>query len=167
VDAARKPVKRRLREYLEAAHPAAIDEEVWKGLLARLAPVSESYLRDLLRATGLPFEQPWAGVNQHSFEDLDRSLRELGRVYGQTAAAGDRQRARYIRRLVIGARERARFAARNPRTVPEKKNRKEEMAAWMLVWLENPEVFPAWADARRRVLNETESAGENRGPVIS
>lgn len=51
-------MKRRLREYLEAEHPAAITEEVWKGLLARLAPVSESYLRDLLRSTGLPFEQP-------------------------------------------------------------------------------------------------------------
>ena len=103
MDAARKPVKRRLREYLEAERPAAINEEVWKGLLARLAPVSESYLRDLLRATGLPFEQPWAGVNQHSFEDLERSLRELAQVYAQAAAAGDRQRARYIRRLVIGA----------------------------------------------------------------
>jgi hypothetical protein len=157
VDAARKPVKRRLREYLEAERPSAITEAVWKGLLERLAPVSESYLRDLLRSTGLPFEQPWAGVNQQSFEDLERSLMELGQVYAQAAAAGDRLRARYIRRLVIGAKDRARFAALHPRTTPEKKSRKEEMAAWMLVWLENPEIFPAWVAARKRVLNETES----------
>ena len=157
MDTARKPVKRRLREYLEAERPAAITEEVWKGLLELLAPVSESYLRDLLRATGLPFEQPWAGVNQQSFEDLERSLLELGQVYAQAAASGNRTRARYIRRLVIGAKDRARFAARHPRTGPEKKSRKEEMAAWMLVWLENPEVFPAWVAARKRVLNETES----------
>jgi hypothetical protein len=159
VDAARKPVKRRLREYLETERPAAISEEIWKDLLARMAPVSESYLRDLVRATGLPFEQPWAGVNQHSFEDLERSLRELGQVYAQAAAANDRLRARYIRRLVIGAKERAKFAARNPRTPPEKKDRKEEMAAWMLVWLENPEVFPVWVEARKRILNEPRSGG--------
>jgi hypothetical protein len=23
------------------------------------------------------------------------------------------------------------------------------MAQWMLVWLENPEVFPAWVEARK------------------
>jgi hypothetical protein len=25
------------------------------------------------------------------------------------------------------------------------------MAQWMLVWLENPEVFAAWVEARKRV----------------
>jgi hypothetical protein len=121
-----------------------------EDLLARLAPVSESYLRDLLRSTGLPFEQPWAGVGQHSFEELDQSLRELGRVYADATAVGDRQRAHYVRHLVIGAKDRARFVARNPRSSPEKRVRKEEMAQWMLVWLENPEAFPAWVDARKR-----------------
>ena len=27
---------------------------------------------------------------------------------------------------------------------------KEEMIQWMLVWLENPEVFPAWVEARKK-----------------
>jgi hypothetical protein len=26
------------------------------------------------------------------------------------------------------------------------------MAQWMLVWLENPEVFPAWVEARKKSL---------------
>jgi hypothetical protein len=66
-------------------------------------------------------------------------------------AAGQRDRARYCRRQVIGAKDRARFIAQNPRTAPEKKREKIEMAEWMLVWLENPGVFPAWVDARKRV----------------
>lgn len=37
--------------------------------------------------------------------------------------------------------------------MPESKRaEKAEMAQWMLVWLENPEVFPAWAEARKRAL---------------
>jgi hypothetical protein len=72
-------------------------------------------------------------------------------VYAEAMAAGNRQRARYCRRQVIGAKDRARFLARSPRTAPEKKAQKEEMAQWMLVWLENPEVFPAWVAARKRV----------------
>jgi hypothetical protein len=152
VESAAKSVKRRLREHLETARPAAITAEVWRDLVARLAPVSESYLRDLLRDTGLPFEQPYAGIRQHTFEELEMSLREMCQVYADAIAAGDRDRARYARRQVIAAKDRARFAARNPRTSPDLKARKEEMANWMMVWLENPEVFPAWVDARKRAL---------------
>jgi hypothetical protein len=72
-------------------------------------------------------------------------------VYRAAAAAGDRERARYARRQVIAARERARFASRNSRTSSGKRAVKEEMAQWMLVWLENPEVFPAWVEARKRL----------------
>ena len=145
-----KSVKRELREYLEAQRPAAITEAVWRDLTERLAPVSESYLRDLLRETGLTFEQPFAGIRQHTFEDLEQSLGEMLAVYREAMAAGNRERARYARRQVIAAKDRAKFLARNPRTPPEKAALKEEMAQWMLVWLENPEVFPAWVEARKR-----------------
>ena len=146
-----KSVKQQLRSYLETERPAAITEAVWQDLAARLAPVSESYLRDLLRATGLPFEQPYAGIRQHTWEELEESLRQMQQVYEEAVAAGNRERARYCRRQVIAAKDRARFLARNPRTAADKRHQKEEMAEWMLVWLENPEVFPAWVEARKRV----------------
>jgi hypothetical protein len=148
--AASKPVKRRVVEYLAERRPAAITEAVWRELLELLAPVSESYLRELLWVSGLPFEQPWAGVRQHTFEELEESLRALGRVYAEALEAGDRARACYCRRQAIGAKDRARFLAANPRTSEEKKAAKTEMAQWMLVWLENPDVFPAWVEARKR-----------------
>ena len=148
-----KPVKRRLADYLAQRRPAAITEAAWKELLELLAPVSESYLRELLRASGLPFEQPWAGVRQHTFEELEESLRALGQVYAEALEAGDRARARYCRRQAIGAKDRAKFLAASPRTSPERKALKTEMAQWMLVWLENPEVFPAWVEARKRAMD--------------
>src|ERR1017187_6741868 len=144
-------VKRRLRDYLAETQPPAITADVWNHLLAHLAPVSENYLRELLRQTALPFEQPYAGIRQHTFEELEQSLREMLLVYRDAMAAGNRSRARYCRRQVIGAKDRARYLARAGRTAPEKKARKEEMVQWMLVWLENPEVFPAWVEARKRV----------------
>src|SRR4051794_34568755 len=96
-------------------------------LLMRLAPVSESYLRDLLRATGLPFDQPWAGIRQHTFEELEESLRGMLEVYREAVATGSRERARYCRRQVIAAKDRAKWMAQNPRTPAEKKAAKEEM----------------------------------------
>jgi hypothetical protein len=117
VPLAGKSIKQQLRDYLEAEKPAAITDSVWTALRMRLAPVSESYLRDLYRAAN---------------------------------ATGDRERARYCRRQVIAAKDRARFL------VPQKPE-KEEMAQWMLVWLENPEVFPAWIGARKKTLSPSSS----------
>jgi hypothetical protein len=148
---AAKSVKQRLREYLDRTRHPAITEAVWRELLTTLAPVSESYLRELLRATGLPFEQPYAGIRQHTLEELEQSLVEMLAIYQDAMAAGNRDRARYCRRQVIGAKDRARFLARESRTAHDKRARKEEMVEWMLVWLDNPEVFPAWVEARKRV----------------
>jgi hypothetical protein len=148
-----KSIKQELREYLEAERPESITGAVWRELLERFAPVSESYLRDLLRQTGLPFEQPYQGVRQHTFEELEQSLRDLLAVYSEAAGAGDPDRVRYCRRQVIAAKDRAKFLAANPNTAPEKQAEKNEMAQWMLVWLENPEVFPAWVDARKKAMS--------------
>jgi hypothetical protein len=142
-----------LSEYLASQQPSAITEGVWRDLLTKLAPVSESYLRELLRQTALPFEQPYSGIRQHTLEELEQSLREMLSVYGEAALAGDRERARYCRRQVIGAKDRAKFLLGGSRTPAEKRVQKEEMVQWMLVWLENPEVFPAWVEARKRVLD--------------
>lgn len=152
MDSANKSIKKAFREYLEVKQPAAVTGEVWRDLLAALAPVSESYLRELVRNTGLPFAQPYAGVRQHTLEELAGSLLEMLQVYEEAIAAGDRKQARYCRRQVIAAKDRAKFLAQNPKTVPEKKALKEEMARWMLVWLENPPVFPAWMEARKPLI---------------
>jgi len=162
VPSANKSVKQQLGDYLAANQPAAITEAVWHDLLQRLAPVSESYLRDLLRATGLPFDQPYSGIRQHTFEELEQSLLEMLQVYREALGAGDRDRARYCRRQAIAAKDRAKWMAVTPRSTPEKRTQKEEMAQWMLVWLENPEVFPAWVDARKKTIQPPMNADEHR-----
>ncbi len=114
-------------------------------------------MRELLRNTGLPFAQPYAGIRQKSLAELERTLREMLVVYAEAARAGDRQRARYCRRQVIAAKDRARFIAKSSKTPPEKKAQKDEMVQWMLVWLENPEVFPAWVEIRKRYCSSIDS----------
>ena len=158
-DKPRESVKQRLRDYLTAQPLDRITDAVWTDLLQRLAPVSESYLRELLRATCLPFDQPFAGIRQHTFEELEESLREMLHVYTDATAAGDRRRARYCRRQVIAAKDRARHLS-------AKKPEKGEMVQWMLVWLENPSVFPAWVEAKRKLTGlQAESARRQTDPA--
>jgi hypothetical protein len=150
--ASKTTIKKRLLEALAAARPAAIDGALWNELLKSLAPVSESYLRELLRETGLPFDQPYAGIRQHAFDELEESLVAMEAAIASAASAGDRATERYCRKQVIAAKDRAKAAAARPNAEPELVARKREMALWMLVWLENPEVFPAWVRARKRAL---------------
>ena len=150
----KKSIKQQFREIIEAERPEVVTETVWVRLLMRLAPISDSYLRELLRNAGLKIEQPYAGVRQHTFEDLEESLRELLAIYQEATRAGNADRARYCRRQVIGAKDRAKFLAQNPSTTPAKQAEKQEMVQWMLVWLENPEVFPAWVDARKKACGD-------------
>jgi hypothetical protein len=118
-------------------------------LAAILAPVSESYLRRLLAETGLPVELPYGGVKQKTFEELEQSLIEMERVYTPAKEHGDSALAQLCRNAVIQAKEHARLAARSPKTSNAKKAAKEEMARWMLVWLENPAIFPEWVKLRK------------------
>ena len=147
---------RRSREYLAERRIASINEAEWRELLQILTPISESYLRDLLRATGLPFAQPYAGIGQKSFDELERSLREMLTIYTAAMDSGDRALARYCRRQVIAAKDRARFLARSPKMEATRQAQKSEMAEWMIVWLENPAVFPAWVEIRKRYSSSTD-----------
>jgi len=117
-----------------------------------LAPVSESYLRHLLVETGIPVEQPFGGVRQKTLDELEQSLLEMEEVYTRAKESGDRTRAQLCRKVVIQAKDHARLASRSAKVTPEKKALKQEMVQWLLVWLENPGVFPAWVKLRKLKL---------------
>jgi hypothetical protein len=132
-----------LLRWLERERPARIGESEWAVLLAELSGISPGYLRRLLRESGWPLGPLVEGVRQETFEALESSLLNLLKEYESSDAA----RRQSIRRLVIEAKDHARFAARKPERTLEK----EEMALWMLTWLENPPLFPQWVQIRRKI----------------
>jgi hypothetical protein len=91
----------------------------------------------------MPVEQPYRGVRTKSPAELEESLRELGDLY-----AGDPAARTICRSLVIQAKDRARFASKNPKVDEAKRREKDEMVRWMLVWLDDPAMFPAWVKIR-------------------
>jgi hypothetical protein len=139
--------KSRLSEWLSSKQPVAIGEEEGKALLADLAPISESYLRGLLRKTGIPLDPLIEGVRQDSFQDLERTLLALAEKY----VGGDREIARRARNTVILAKDHARWAMKRDSSKSEQKT---EMVLWMLTWLENPELFSSWAILRKRSIGK-------------
>lgn len=126
-----------LASWLERERPERIGEAEFAVLAAVLAPVSESYLRRLLRDCGVPLDPMVEGVRQGDLGQLEGSLLALLDRYEQ----GDPALRQAIRRLVITAKDHARWAVRRN---PEK----QEMILWMTTWLENPPLFRDWVRLR-------------------
>ncbi len=106
------------------------------GIREALGPISDSYLRRLLRDSGAPLDPLVEGVRQTGFDELERTLLAL--------LDCDRAEARP---LVIEAKEHAKLALKRKPDAA-----REEMILWMLTWLENPDAFPVWLRLRKNVL---------------
>ncbi len=129
-----------------AAHGwTSVGEAEWAELLSALAPVSENYLRRLLRESGVALAAMVEGVRQGSFDELEESLGALLREY----ETGDSRRRAAVRKLVIVAKEHAQWAMRRAEAGSEKRTEKEEVSLWLITWLENPGLFPEWVRLRR------------------
>jgi hypothetical protein len=138
----RKPSKRTdLDEWLAAHRPAIIGVPERDSICAAIGPISQSYLKKLLRESGYLLAPLVEGVRQESLDALEQSL---------LAMPADRDG----RRCVIEAKDHAKFALKNH---PEK----EEMILWMITWLENPAIFEQWVKLRRVKLGRahTETSG--------
>jgi hypothetical protein len=124
--------------------PVVIDAEFWEELRRLLTPISESYLRQLLKQTDVALDPLVEGVNLHSLADLERTLLSLQQEY----AAGDPSSRRQIRRMVIEGKDRARWSLK--KASPGTETVRQEMLLWLMTWLENPEVFPTWLILRKK-----------------
>ncbi len=118
-----------------------IGESQWNELRRDLPDISA----EMIRRAGLPVEAPWSGVRQHTFADLNESLREYSQIY-QTRP----DLRPYCREQVIAAKDRARWLAVRSKLDDQLRRRKETMVEWMLVWLSDPALFPAWIETLAR-----------------
>ena len=137
-----------LARWLEEQRPARIGETEFEALGRALAPVSESYLRKLVRESGVPLDAMVEGVRQGNFDELEASLLRFQAEYER----GDAARRAAVRRVVITSKEHARLAGRNA----SKRAEKEEMILWLVTWLENPPLFADWVRLRRGVGKDGE-----------
>ena len=140
----RKATKRQQFDELMSANQwTAIHEEEWKILRQSF---SESSLREWLRESRIPVDQPYRGVETRTMNGLEESLRAMTEVYER-----EKTLRKMCRSVVIAVKDRTRFASKNLKVEATKRALKAEMVEWMLVWLDDPGMFPVWAEARKRV----------------
>jgi hypothetical protein len=153
----RKPSKvAKLAEAIATRGYTRIGEEEFRQLLGDMGAAREDVLRRLLRECGLPLAPLVEGVRLTDPGEAERTATALLREYEAAAAAGDAERARRCRMLVIAAKDRARLAARSAKD-PGRRARMAEVAEWLLVWLESPAIFPAWLALRKKAAQRQDA----------
>jgi hypothetical protein len=111
------------------AGESSVSEALFASLRQEFA-LTEATLRRYVRESGLELAPLVDGVRQDSVEHLERSLGRLADLYGE--------RGKECREVVLEAKRHAMFQKR------------EEVLLYLNTWLENPAVFRAWADLRRK-----------------
>jgi hypothetical protein len=132
--------KTKLRELVVERSWSRIGDAEWDVVRAEIPGIAPEDLQSL----EVPVDAPWSGVRQHTADELAQSLCALTEVY-----CTREDLRRFCRSTVILAKDRARWASRNPRVDQTRQQVKAEMVDWMLVWLGDPAVFPAWLGIRR------------------
>jgi hypothetical protein len=123
----------KLAEWIGLHQPPLIGQKEFQQLAEELGPITERYLRKLLRDTEVHLAPIVDGVRQSNLGELELSLLALLVEY----EAGDAVQKLAVRKLVITAKDHARWT------------HKDENVLWLTTWLENPPLFPAWARLRR------------------
>lgn len=138
-----------LARWLEAHNIRHIGDADFAALRQALAPISEDYLRTLLRRSGIPLAVTVEGIRQTTFSELEDCLTRFTEEYARTVRQGQTA----LRRLAVRAKEHARLAARSRNTSERKRAEKTEMILWLTTWLENPPLFPEWVHIRRKAAH--------------
>ncbi|MDZ4801930.1 MAG: hypothetical protein SGI92_27565 [Bryobacteraceae bacterium] len=146
--------KARLYALLKQRGIQVIDPPLMTELRATLAPISEPYLENLLRESGIPLHPFVEGVRLHSPEDMRRTLLALAELYESSA------NPRSVRERVISAKVRLR-ALLSRTSDPEVRLRRQDMHLELMTWLENPTVFPLWLRLRQQA-SETMKSHDSR-----
>jgi hypothetical protein len=133
----------KLAAWIDQQKPSFVGQEEFERLTEELGPISEGYLRKLLRDSGVHLAPMVEGVRQSNLGALELSLLALLAEY----EAGDTAHRQAVRKLVITAKEHARWAG------------KPEHVLWLTTWLENPPLFPAWARLRKGLAADEAHAG--------
>jgi hypothetical protein len=128
----------KLAQWIDQEKPALIGPDEFNRLADELKPVSENYLRKMLRNSGVPLTPMVEGVRQSNLGALELSLLALLVEY----ESGDDAHRSAVRKLVITAKDHAKWT------------HKDENLLWLTMWLENPPLFPAWALLRKGAAAE-------------
>lgn len=144
--------------------PAEV-EQIRRQLMARLGAAgktSPDYIAGVLETAGMRIvwstKADTEGQYEEEFQDLlhfstlveaEMCIMRLDELYRKFAEDNERAAMERVLEVARMGRRRAEMIARNHKVEPEKRAEKEEVMQWFAVWLDTPNAFFDWLEARK------------------
>ncbi|MGE0886774.1 MAG: hypothetical protein AB7P14_24915 [Blastocatellales bacterium] len=87
-----------------------------------------------------------------SFETLreaEQTLRKIDELHKQYLQSGDQTGARYARQAVLKMKKQAAALSQSSKLTEPERAEMGEIAQWMTVWLQTPDIFDQWLELRK------------------
>jgi hypothetical protein len=96
------------------------------------------------------YENAFADFIQNSnLAEAERSIRSIDELYRKFLDAGDRTGVRFAFEAARAAKKNATDLSRLPQLPASRKLEQAEIARWLSVWLETPDLFSHWLELRK------------------
>ena len=144
--------------------PAEV-EQIRRQLVARLGPsgkTSPDYIAGVLETAGMrivwstradtegQYEEEFQDLLHFSnLEDAEMCIMRLDELYRKFKEDDEPAATERVLEVARMGRRRAEMIARNHKVEPEKRVEKEEIMEWFRIWLETPDAFFDWLEARK------------------
>ena len=129
-----------------------------EGAELRHSEIMELYLK---RAADRPYD---AALNQllktTDLRAAAGSIRNAENLRRKLQGDNDRGGLRLLRETVIAEKDRLLKIAGKSALSPDKRKESAEMAEWLTLWLQSPDVFETWLELRRKSSDFKASFGE-------
>ena len=129
-----------------------------EGAELRHSEIMELYLK---RASDRPYD---AALNQllrtTDLKAAAGSIRNTENLRKKLQRENDREGLRVLRETVIAEKDRLTKMSGKANLSPDKRKEAVEMAEWLRLWLQAPEVFETWLELRRKSADFKSSFGE-------
>ncbi len=103
----------------------------------------------------------------HSIAQAERSLRKIDELFRQFQRVGDRAGIRFAQQTARRAKNNALALSRSVNLPPKLQAEHREIAQWLTIWLQTPDLFDSWLSLRKasaefRKAFHSQTSGETR-----
>ena len=97
-----------------------------------------------------PGDDEVVAVKPLTLKQAETLIRKFERVRGKFGPAPDHSSLQQLKSRAISARQAALSLAKHRQLEAVRRGEQAEIAQWLLVWLQTPDLFDAWLELRRR-----------------
>jgi hypothetical protein len=119
-----------------------------EGAELRHSEVMELYVE---RASDRPYDAAFLNILETTdLKTTLRSIRQMENLRRKFATDDDREGLRLLRQLALDEKQSKLDASSRIKIDPRRRDEYREIAEWLTLWLQSPELFDNWLSLRRR-----------------